>query len=199
MASGLTSGIVQAQSLTLHSLKACLLSAMLVLNIDRASRCAQGHHRGSAAELYSRDDVWSALQAQDVVLAKLQAGRLPLTPMARGGQSPLQQLPLLTVSDVKPFAILSELFPLLPDFSAAELVPTSDSAALGQSNGGSEAANSTAAPQLHLLQSQAKLPARDFDSSSSDGESVDVESLGCAEEAVFLQAKSGVCHFVGLC
>ncbi|CAE7781180.1 unnamed protein product, partial [Symbiodinium necroappetens] len=133
--------------------------------------------------------------AQDVVLAKLQAGWLPLTPMARGGQSPIQQLPLLTVSEEKPFAVLSALFPLLPDFSAAEVVPTLDSAELGKSDAVSEAADPTAAPQLHLLQSQAKLPAQDFDSSSSDGESVDVESLGCAEEVVFLQAKSGVCHF----
>ncbi|CAE7265839.1 unnamed protein product, partial [Symbiodinium necroappetens] len=132
----------------------------------RFLREAAGHHRGSAAELYSKDDVWSALQAQDVVLAKLQE---------------------------KPFAVLSALFPLLPDFSAAELVPTLDSAELGKSDAGSEAADPTAAPQLHLLQSQAKLPAQDFDSSSSDGESVDVESLGCAEEVVF--AKSGVCHF----
>ena len=195
VASGLTSGMLQAQSLTLHSLKVCLLSTMLVLNIDRASRCAQGHHRGSAAELYSRDDVWSALQAQEVVLSKLQAGWLPLTPMGRGGQSPIQQLPLLTVREEKPHAVLSEAFPLLPDFSAADLGPPSCSAADEAALLGPKADSGATAPQLDVLQSQAKLPAQDFDSSSSDGESVDVESLGRAEEVVFLQAKSGVCHF----
>ena len=195
VASGLTSGMLQAQSLTLHSLKVCMLSTMLVLNIDRASRCAQGHHRGSAAELYSRDDVWSALQAQEVVLSKLQAGWLPLTPMGRGGQSPIQQLPLLPVREVKPHAVLSDVFPLLPDFSAADLGPASCSAEDEDSSVVSTAEAAATAPQLDLLQSQAKLPAQDFDSSSSDGDSVDVESLGCAEEAVFLQAKSGVCHF----
>ena len=195
VASGLTSGMLQAQSLTLHSLKVCVLSTMLVLNVDRASRCAQGHHRGSAAELYSRGDVWSALQAQEVVLSKLQAGWLPLTPMGRGGQSPIQQLPLLTVREVKPHATLSDVFPLLPDFSVADLGPDSCSAADEEGSVGSKAEADATAPQLDLLQSQAKLPAQDFDSSSSDGDSLDVESLGCAEEAFFLQAKSGVCHF----
>ena len=93
VASGLTSGTLQAQALTLHSMKVCLLSAMLVLKLSRAVRCAQGHHRGSSAELCSRDDVWEALEGQDRVLERIHAGWLPLTPMARGGQSPIQQLP----------------------------------------------------------------------------------------------------------
>ena len=57
VASGLTSGTLQAQALTLHSMKVCLLSAMLALKLSRTSRCSQGHHRGPSAELYSRDDV----------------------------------------------------------------------------------------------------------------------------------------------
>ena len=123
VSSGLTSGTLQAQALTLHSMRVCLLSAMLVLKLSRAVRCAQGHHRGSSAELYSRDDVWEALEGQDRVLEQIHAGWLPLTPMARGGQSPIQQLPLLQPQACKPFAQPAACFPLLPDFSASASSP----------------------------------------------------------------------------
>ena len=184
--SGLTAGTLQAQALTLHSMKVCLLSAMLVLKLSRTSRCAQGHHRGSSAELYSRDDVWEALDAQSQVLSQLHAGWLPLTPIARGGQLPIQQLPLLQCDTTKPLAAAASCFPLLPDVSS--FLPGSAVACGVPEELGEVQAQSDPMPPQPELQGQS------FDSSSSEGEPADLESLGCAEEVLFLRAKSGIIH-----
>ena len=186
--SGLTTGTLQAQALTLHSMKVCLLSAMLVLKLSRTSRCAQGHHRGSSAELYSRDDVWEALDGQSQVLSQLHAGWLPLTPIARGGQLPIQQLPLLQCDATKPLAAAATCFPLLPDFSSASPGPMVASGVSSGAWSGSGPVGPRRRLSPSLRDTVLILP-------PSDGEPADLESLGCAEEVLFLRAnKSGIVH-----
>ena len=87
---------------TVHSMKCSLLSYMLeVPSILGPDKDAQGHHRGSSRELYSRDDVLGALRAQQQLRAAVLAGcgparrstearncrcnpfRCPLSPSAR--------------------------------------------------------------------------------------------------------------------
>ncbi|CAE7578370.1 unnamed protein product [Symbiodinium sp. CCMP2592] len=121
----------------------------------------------------------------DVVLAKVQAGWLPLTPLARGGQVPIQQ----ALRGVQPCASLASCFPLLPDFSAAH-----DPEAAAVTMMASQVAAADTLSEPTQAPSQTPAAVQDFDSSSSDGEPADVESLGDAEEVCFLRAKSGIIH-----
>ena len=136
----------------------------------------RGTAEASSAELYSRDDVWEALEGQDRVLEQIHAGWLPLTPMARGGQSPIQQLPLLQPQACKPFAQPAACFPLLPDFGASASSPPAQQV--------QPVLPVQATPDLELVPLHTLAP----------GEPADVASLGDAEEVFFLRAKSGIIH-----
>ena len=57
-------------------------------------RWLQGHRKQSSMQLYSREDVVRALNAQEALLQALGKGWMPTTPIARGGQQPLPSRPL---------------------------------------------------------------------------------------------------------
>ena len=85
---------IPVSNYTVHSLKCTFLSFMLeVPEIQGADKDAQGHHRGSSRELYSRDDVLGALRAQTQLRAAVLAGFRPRTPQHRGAQLPMQPIP----------------------------------------------------------------------------------------------------------
>jgi len=194
---GLVDGIVNAQALTLHSCKVAMLSAMLVLGLPKPTRSCQGHHRGSSAELYSRDDVWEALQGQGQVVSQLRSGWLPLTPLARGGQRPVAQLPLLPRSADVPAAAPAAAFPLLHDFSVPSSLQAASEPLPAIASGDSLkspllAAEETLATPLPLQNSAVAQTSEVFDSSSDEEDAPG--ALGCPEEVIFLRARSGIFH-----
>ena len=95
------SGALAAESYTLHSAKCTFLSWMSERLLTPESRRLQGHHRSGSTQLYSRDDTWCALDAQQSLLSAIRQGWLPSTPIARGAQAPLRSDPVdLAVPDV---------------------------------------------------------------------------------------------------
>ena len=86
---------IPVSNYTVHSMKCSLLSYMLeVPSILCPDKDAQGHHRGSSRELYSRDDVLGALRAQQQLRAAVLAGLRPRLPQHRGAQLPMQPIPV---------------------------------------------------------------------------------------------------------
>ena len=84
-----------AQTLTLHSLKVTFLSAAAQLRLPESARKLQGHHTGGSMQLYSRDDTIEALWLQSQVASAVRSGWRAVRPLARGGQSPLPEPPIL--------------------------------------------------------------------------------------------------------
>ena len=62
---------------------------------DKDLRRLQGHHREDSAQLYSRDDVEGALKLQQHVIDAVKSQWRPHTPLARGGQVPLEEPPFV--------------------------------------------------------------------------------------------------------
>ena len=80
-----------ASNYTIHGLKTTFLSwASQIPSIPEEWRRLQGHHRApqAAVRLYSRDDVWGALQLQQRLVEEIRRGFRPKTPIHRGGQHP---------------------------------------------------------------------------------------------------------------
>ena len=63
--------------------------------MSEALRADLAHHRLAggmgSVRLYSRDDVWEALDAQRLIIEQTASGWRPMTPQARGGQAPLEE------------------------------------------------------------------------------------------------------------
>ena len=102
---------VEASVFTLHSMKVCFLSMLSQLGYSVKKRGLQGHHKNpnGSVQLYSRDDVWGALEAQKVLWDRLREGWRPHTPLARGGRHPVPQ---------------RDIVPLRVTFAAAAIHPT---------------------------------------------------------------------------
>eukprot|EP00435_Cladocopium_sp_Y103_P013401 s3009_g3.t1 len=81
------------QSYTIHGLKSTLISWGTQLDLSDEHKRLQGKHqaKNSSTRLYSRDDVHGALKLQSAVVAAVQKGWRPVTPLARGGQQPLSE------------------------------------------------------------------------------------------------------------
>ena len=86
--------VAKPESYSLH-LKATLTSWAVQCQVPEHLRADLGHHRlrgnSKTVQLYSRDDVWGALQAQRCIILKAAQGWRPLTPQARGGQKPIDE------------------------------------------------------------------------------------------------------------
>ena len=84
------------ESYTLH-LKATSTSWAIQCRAPENLRADLGHHRlpssSANVRLYSRDDVWGALDAQRMIIHQAADGWRPMTPQARGGQAPLAEPP----------------------------------------------------------------------------------------------------------
>eukprot|EP00435_Cladocopium_sp_Y103_P076300 s7_g88.t1 len=82
-----------AQHYTVHGLKSTLLSFANQLQLAPELRRLQGKHKDpmQSTRLYSRDDVNGALQLQEAIVASVQKGWRPHTPLGRGGQIPIQE------------------------------------------------------------------------------------------------------------
>ena len=63
--------------------------------MPEALRADLAHHRlltaSGAVRLYSRDDVWGALEAQKLIIENVAQGWRPATPQSRGVQTPLAE------------------------------------------------------------------------------------------------------------
>ena len=75
------SGGLAAESYTLHSAKCTFLSWMSERLLTPESRRLQGHHRSGSTQLYSRDDTWCALDAQQSLLSAIRQGGFRLLPL----------------------------------------------------------------------------------------------------------------------
>ena len=84
---------ITAQHYTVHGLKSTLLSFANQLQLAPELRRLQGKHKDplQSTRLYSRDDVNGALQLQEAIIAAVQKGWRPHTPLGRGGQIPIQE------------------------------------------------------------------------------------------------------------
>lgn len=80
---------------TVHGLKSTFLSWASQLRLDPESRRLQGRHKDplQSTRLYSRDDINGSLFVQQSIVSRVLEGRRPHTPLARGGQLPLQEPP----------------------------------------------------------------------------------------------------------
>ena len=88
----------QIRSYTPHSAKCTLLSWGSQLSASPEQRALQGHHiYHQSVQLYSRDDVFGAMQLQSAIAIQLRSGWRPVVPQHRGGQPPLQDLDIPTV------------------------------------------------------------------------------------------------------
>lgn len=74
------------RSYTVHGLKSTFLSWGQQLNLPEEQRRLQGKHKAqqASARLYSRDDVHGALQFQESIVAAIQGGFRPSTPLCKG-------------------------------------------------------------------------------------------------------------------
>lgn len=76
-----------------HSCKTTLLCWSQQLSLSEEARRLQGHHRASghmaSVALYSRSDVFPALDLQRSILKSIAQGFRPLRPMLRGGAPPV--------------------------------------------------------------------------------------------------------------
>ena len=82
---------LEAQGLTLHSLKVTFLSAAAQLRLPRQDRQMQGHHIGGSVQLYSRDDTVDAIWLQMQICKEVKQGWRPSRPLQRGGQPALPE------------------------------------------------------------------------------------------------------------
>ena len=78
-------------SYTIHGLKSTLISWATQLDLSEEHKRLQGKHqaRNSSTRLYSRDDVHGAIKLQQAIIQAVQGGWRPVTPLSRGGQTPL--------------------------------------------------------------------------------------------------------------
>eukprot|EP00435_Cladocopium_sp_Y103_P074949 s4_g52.t1 len=80
---------------TLHSLKATLLSwgPQVATHTNPEQRLQQGHHvsQSSSLAVYSRDNVWGALEFQRQIIQQVRSGWRPQIAQHRGSQRPLQE------------------------------------------------------------------------------------------------------------
>ena len=85
---------VVPSSYSLH-LKATITSWAVQCQLSEGLRADLAHHRLSggrgSVRLYSRDDVFGALEGQIRIITRMAEGWRPMTPQARGGQSPLAE------------------------------------------------------------------------------------------------------------
>ncbi|CAE6964891.1 unnamed protein product [Symbiodinium sp. CCMP2592] len=179
---------VPVSNYTVHSMKCSLLSYMLeVPDIRGPDRDAQGHHRGSSRELYSRDDVLGALRAQTQLRSAVLADFRPRTPLHRGAQLPMAPIPFTLE------AFSKEIDPAPWGFFSFDVgVPGSLPWVPGQS---SACAAETPAAEASTKAAEPSLP----DSASEAGSESSLESeagpasLGPPDE-VHMVAATGVVH-----
>ena len=80
---------------TIHGLKCTLLSWACQLGLSEEDRRQHGKHKPAqqSVALYSRDDVVGSLRLQNNIIETICQGWRPCTPLARGGQKPIQDPP----------------------------------------------------------------------------------------------------------
>ncbi|CAE7234320.1 unnamed protein product [Symbiodinium sp. CCMP2592] len=187
----------EARDFTVHSMKACLLAVMAQRGFRTSRREAQGHHQpsGRSARLYSRDDIWPALEAQRALVQSLRSGWMPSTPLGRGGQHPTPQRPFVHVNVPSEPSSVHPRFPLL-DVSPPEVsheavqVDRDESQAAGISD--------MQAPTLEASLSSSSESEQDAGTSGSvRRSSVAISATFQPEECdefLFLQGASGTVH-----
>ena len=141
-----------ASCLGVHSFKVTFLSWARQLNLNEEWRRHQGHHRADGAKgsvaLYSRDDVWPALQLQQAVQSQIRAGFRPLQPMLRGGGASRVDFPVvlkpLSEGDVAPTPPLGLQF---ASMDATDFVDSFSSSSSETSDGGSTPSHASTCPR----------------------------------------------------
>ena len=180
----------EASNYTLHSLKTSLLASLAQLQVSFKKRGLQGHHRSSAngcVLLYSRDDVHGALSLQQMFWDKVRSGWLPLSPQARGGLHPSQQVPIepqvlafhaspahsrFPVEDISAFSSA-------PSATAADPPPSAPAAPAPSGHSdvdSSSSSSSSSAPSTQQARSWTKVSEQE------------------AEEHLWVQTSSGLIH-----
>ena len=115
----------QVAQYRMHSFKATMLSWMNQLLLGHRARAEQGHHKHKdSIGLYGRDDVWHSLGAQQQVWQRIKLGWRPRIALHRGGQLPVQDVPvhLQTFTSEAP---IHPCFPLQANL-ATQLEPETD-------------------------------------------------------------------------
>ena len=83
----------ETSSYSIHGLKATLLAWAAQADLSENDRRMHGKHKPAqmSVQLYSRDDIEGSLRLQLVLIAKITDGWRPVTPLSRGGQTPLRE------------------------------------------------------------------------------------------------------------
>ena len=105
----------QARYYTLH-VKATFTSWAKQVNVDPNDVLEMAHHKvgnggSSSQRLYNRDDTHGALRAQRAIVNALAGGWRPVTPVGRGGQTPVIEPPVALLSAPSDWSALPD-----PDF-----------------------------------------------------------------------------------
>lgn len=78
------------QAITVHGLKSGLIAIANQLALDPSWIAQQGHHKPQGSTFrYSRDDTWLQVHLQIAIMARLQTGWKPSTPLLRGAGPPI--------------------------------------------------------------------------------------------------------------
>ena len=166
---------------TVHSLKTTMLSWFGQLpGVDSVEKHAQGHHRMSSAQLYSREDIIPALRGQQKLREAVLQGTRFMIPLHRGAQHPMPEPPVQLESFNKSASL--EPFRYFSHFQVQEglLLP-----AFSASSDAKDKPQPPTTPSLRELQSE--------DEHSSDSSADEACDLGDAEEMV-LASSTGVHH-----
>ena len=178
-------------------MKVCFLSMLSQLGYSIKKRGLQGHHEDSNASvpLYSRDDVWGALDAQKILWSRLHEGWRPRTPQARGGRRPLPQKIC-----IEPICVMFASAALRPAFSPCGLGDSTVSRPSDSTFASTGEALSTPAERTLVIPDDPSVVREDVPSSSSEED--DTPQQGPSkkskamevEESIVARAASGICH-----
>ena len=183
------------EGISLHSMKATMLSFALQTSQGDAARAVQGHHKMGSIALYGRDDIIPALRLQRGIVDRFLSGWRATTPLQRG---------LVTLPE--PPVMLSSALPVLSfDFAQVQWLLRYEPALqaegiFGNERPAAEVDSSTCA--LGPLQGALPVAVPSADSAPtpsfavpdplqvSEGES-DEDDLGTPDESQFVVAAAG--------
>ena len=151
-----------ANNVTLHSLKVTLLSAAAQLRLPPRDRQIQGHHTGGSVQLYSRDDTIDALWVQSKISTSVRQGWRPMRALHRGGQTPMQEMPVDMTFPELPSSLHLPRQPELEMFHAPEVANTADTVLIDMASSdesSSEESDTSVSSQAHP---EVDLPRLDF-------------------------------------
>lgn len=154
---------ISSDHYTIHGLKCTLLSWACQLGLSEEDRRQHGKHKPAqqSVALYSRDDVVGSLRLQNQIVSHVCKGWIPCTPLARGGQRPIQEPPF------KLEQFRKDLPDLVWKFFRFDMLPTFHSDVVSASATGFDDADDAAASDSSSSDSS-----RDSSVSSSGDEAV---------------------------